>query len=421
MFKRATSSLTAFLLLASISLMAGDFSFSGRTDKDKPLYAPGEKMTFSVLLLEDGKPVDGYKLKWTRTGDDGKKESGEAISSKDPLVVSSSLDKPGFVRLQVFAYDKDGKPVMESKGSKPMEFSGGAGVEIEKLQALPEPADFDAFWAKQRELLDKVPVKVLEMKEVPSKNKGFKAYDVKIACAGAKPVSGYLTVPLDAKPKSCKAYLTFRGYSVCGADQDFRGGGITLQINAHGIENGREPEYYKALADGELKSYAFSKQENEKPETSYFNGMMLRVMRAMDYIKTLPEWNGKDLIVSGGSQGGLQCVTAAALDKDVTACSAGIPWCCDLGGVTMGRLRGWRPDWTEALGYYDIVNHAKRVKCPVTISAGLGDYVCPPSGVAILYNNIKSPKSLEFTQGKKHGDFGYKAPKDNQSFKLESK
>jgi cephalosporin-C deacetylase-like acetyl esterase len=87
----------------------------------------------------------------------------------------------------------------------------------------------------------------------------------------------------------------------------------------------------------------------------------------------------------------------------------------------MGRLRGWRPDWTEALGYYDIVNHAKRVKCPVTISAGLGDYVCPPSGVAILYNNIKSPKSLEVTQGKKHGDFGYKAPKDNQSFKLESK
>jgi hypothetical protein len=36
------------------------------------------------------------------------------------------------------------------------------------------------------------------MKEVPSR-KGLKAYDVKIA-AGGKPVSGYLTVPLDAKP-----------------------------------------------------------------------------------------------------------------------------------------------------------------------------------------------------------------------------
>jgi hypothetical protein len=37
-----------------------------------------------------------------------------------------------------------------------------------------------------------------------------------------------------------------------------------------GIENGREPEYYKALQQGALKSYAFDSAENAKPETAYF-------------------------------------------------------------------------------------------------------------------------------------------------------
>ena len=33
----------------------------------------------------------------------------------------------------------------------------------------------------------------------------------------------------------------------------------------------------------------------------------------------------------------------------------------------------------------------------------MGDYTCPPSGVAILYNNIKSPKKIRWFQGSTHG------------------
>ena len=69
------------------------------------------------------------------------------------------------------------------------------------------------------------------------------------------------------------------------------------------------------------------------------------------------------------------------------------PWCCDLGGIRLNRLRGWRPDFTDALGYYDPVNMAKRIHCKTSITSGLGDYVCPPSGVSVLYNNIKAPKT----------------------------
>ncbi len=54
------------------------------------------------------------------------------------------------------------------------------------------------------------------------------------------------------------------------------------------------------------------------------------------------------------------------------------------------------------MGYYDAANMAKRIKCPTTIGAGLGDTVCPPSGICVLYNNLSVPKQLEFTQGRTH-------------------
>jgi len=194
------------------------------------------------------------------------------------------------------------------------------------------------------------------------------------------------------------------GYGVSSIGPDARDNMLTFSINAHGIENGREPEYYKKLQETELKNYAFSKQENSDPETAYFNGMMLRVMRALEFVKAQPEWNGKELIANGGSQGGLQCLTAAGLDKDVTKCMAWKPWCCDLGGVKLGRIcGGWRLEFTEALGYYDPVNHAKRIHCDTTITSGLGDYVCPPSGITVLFNNLAGKRNITYIQGSTHG------------------
>lgn len=400
MLRRLTAA-TLALTLCCAGAMAGNLSFKGETDKAEAIYKPGEKMVFSVQALDDSKPVAGKKLKWTRRGDDQKTENGEAVSSDtQPLVISTSMDKPGFVHIAVTLCDENGKPIKNEKGND-VKFEGGAGVELEKLEGVPEPKDFDEFWAKQKARLAEVPMKA-EMVEVASPNPNFIVHDVKVDCAGGKRVSGYLAKPKGAAPKSLQAKVGFMGYGVSSPKPDCQTGKITFTINAHGIENGKEADYYKNLQAGELKGYAFKNDENAKPETAYFNGMMLRVLRALEFIKSQPEWDGKNLAADGGSQGGLQSLTAAGLDKDVTSCFAWKPWCCDLGGVTLGRLRGWRPDYTEALNYYDPVNHAKRIKCSTTIISGLGDYVCPPSSITVLYNNIKAPKRIEFIQGSTH-------------------
>jgi len=387
---------------------AGTLLLVGKTDKASALYEPGEKMVFSVRLEDNGRPVTGTKLVWERTGDDQKSDKGEAFSGAQPLQIVTVCDKPGFVRIVVKALDEKGKSVVDDK-KKAVLFEGGAGVQPEKLDSVPEPADFDAYWAGQKAELAQTPMKVLEMKPMPETVPGVLTYDMKIACAGGMPVSGYFSKHKEVAPKSAAIRVQFQGYSVISAGRqdhaarDPKQPVIVFCINVHGIENGRDADYYKNLAATTLKGYAFNGEENKSRETAFFKGMTLRLLRAMEFMKAQPEWDGKTFTVSGGSQGGLQSLTAAGLEPLVTRCEAYKPWCCDLGGPTLNRLSGWRPGYTEALNYFDPVNHSKRIRCETVLTTGLGDYVCPPSGVSVVYNHFRGPKTIEYIQGSTHG------------------
>ncbi len=402
--------LVAFLV-TSLPVFANDYYFFGTLNRKSPVFKPGEEMVFTVTFFDkNDKPVKGKKLLWTRTGDDGITQKGEAVSTEEGVKITTSTNKPGFVRLYVTAIDENGKKIMgmfRHNKKKPIFFDGGACVAPDTLQGLPEPKDFDEFWAQQKKTLAFVQMKVLE-KRLVKENGKVVVYDMKISCAGKMPVSGYLVMPKNAKPKSLPAEVAFSGYGISGAGYNLSNGKnkIYFQINAHGIENGKPKEYYDNLKNTTLKAYAFSKEENSRTETTYFNGMFMRIMRALQYVKSLPEWNRKDLKASGGSQGGLQSLAAAGLDQDVTSCFAWSPWCCDFGRTKLKRMVGrWHVEYTPVLEYFDTVNLVKRSNpnCKLSIISNLGDYVCPPSGVWIAYNNFPGSKKMEIRQGCEHG------------------
>ena len=104
------------------------------------------------------------------------------------------------------------------------------------------------------------------------------------------------------------------------------------------------------------------------------------------------------------------------LDKDVTKGSPNIPWMCNLNGKAEGKQRALcAPEYIPEVLYFDSTNAIKRVKCRVEITARLGDYVCPPSGVTILYNNANKNTTLEFAQ---NGTHPYRSPwKKNPVYK----
>ena len=394
--------LVSAILVSLASGNAQDISLEWSTNKHPLDYRVNEEMCFAIQLFTNTTPLLNTRLDWKRTGDDGVEEKGTFTTGTTSLIIRTHANAPGFVRIAVVPYDRQGKPMKYAGKDRIITFEGGAAAEPNRLLACAEPKDFDAFWEKQKALLKKVPLQV-ERILVQTQHKDFTVYDVKITCAGAKPVSGYLSIPRAAKHHSLPIQVGFKGYSVSGADIACINDQITLNINAHGIENGKPPSYYQALESGELKGYGFRATENSAPETAYFLGMFLRVMRAIDYVQTLPEWDGRNLAVAGGSQGGFQALAAAALRADVvTRCSAFKPWCCDLAGVTKNRISGWRPAYTPALDYFDGVAMARRIRCPTTMTCGLGDYVCPPSGLVLLYTTLSCNKKIEFFQGVTH-------------------
>ena len=418
--KRKTALLTFMILaFANVCAYAANVSFKGTTNKNPLEYQLGETVVFTVECFEDDKPADGKKLRWVRTGDDGKRETADVVySAAKPLTIETTIDKPGFVRIQVFQLDANDERI-GNEHDESLQFNGGAGARIDQIDGFPEPSDFDEFWNRQKTILDQTPIKA-QLDPLDVGDDAVVAYDVKVACAGLAPVSGYLVMPRNAEPKSLPARVQYQGYGVYSAGLNVNAGRnqIYFEINAHGILNGQPDSYYDHLRNTFLKSYGFPKEGNVDPNSSYWCGVILRALRALQYVKTLPEWDGEHLSTGGGSQGGMQCLTVAGLDPDVSEVDAAVPWFCDVSGAEENkRIDSWfMPPWIEGLGYFDVANHAKRIKAKVSIFAGLGDYVCPPSGEMVLYNSIRSEKKILFRQGRTHGF----EPKTFDDFTLES-
>lgn len=433
--KAATLFFALFALAANAGALDG-VTLKGVTDKEPCSYKVGEKIVFAFSL--DNAPADdaalaGLHLKWKRRGDDGVNAEGLVPLRRDGVKVETSLSRPGFLHMEAWVTDANGEKVRRDvkssascTGSDDIFFTGGAGAALGELkQGAPEPKDFNARWkAALSRLLRTKPVNAKTIGSCAHETDGnlpFICLAVEVPSYGPGwsdcHATGYLTMPKNAKPGSLKARVTFDGYGIYkqvrpwGCDGEW----MDLHVNAHGIRpltlDGEEFEAFKRDSIENRGGYGFNDEDNADFEKAYFFGMAMRAVSAttfmLEFAKSRPEWDGKTLVTTGGSQGGLQATWAAAFVKGVSELRIHVPWCCDLGGTEAGRMGGWRPRRTEALGYFDPVNVAKRLRPAqkkTVFRSALGDYIAPPSTHAVLYNAMRGEKEIEFRQGGNHYD-----------------
>ena len=393
-------------------LDAAPFEIKAFANHEDGLYKAGEPIVFSVQLLDKGKAAAGYKLAYILRDHDDLKEEGVITSAETPVELpAKTMEAPGWLFIHFKLLDENDKEI-KVKGKGPQGI--GALIEPEKfVKGREEPSDFDAFWTAQKERLKAVPIKELERVKYESKDekhKGFDIFDVKVTCVGDMPVSGYLTIPQGAAPKSLPAVVVYHGAGVRSSVIRCMSGAICLDVNAHGIINGQPQEFYTKLDKGELADYRH--RGCMQRETVYYLGMYLRMLRALEYVRSLPAWNGKDLIVKGHSQGGAQAIAAAGLDPLVTLCLANAPGHADHASYvlntpqsTVGFPKHYKMEdpeedhWrklSDSIVYYDTVHFAKRLKCPTYMAEGFADATCIPPQVFAVYNNIPStlPKHI---------------------------
>ena len=284
------------------------------------------------------------------------------------------------------------------------------------------PKDLKRYWGRQIRRL-RAKKTTVRSRPVAIKGYGIECFDVEVSALDTVPVRGYVARPKNAPERSLPIIIQLHAAGVAGdwckahaqatADLAMQGA-IAFDFNAHGMLNDASEDYYKTLENGPLKDYSY------RPITSrnsyYFRGMILRAIRALDYITTDPAWDGKTIILLGESQGGAQAVALAGLDDRVTDVVINVPAMIGNGGYLLGRNDAW--PWpmeyngvvtptssmldadTEGLTsknarrarkvapYFDGAVLMRGSKARFLVEIGLVDTTCPPSEVFSGLNGV---------------------------------
>lgn len=378
-----------------------EFFFQGKTDKNPLTYTVNETMVFTLTFFADGEAVSLPYAKVSVEGDDGRKDSFFLVPDKDGVFTfETSLSRDGYVRVVASPCDEE-KNVIEGM---PL-FEGGAGADIDRIKCeTDEPDDYFEFWDRVKKEAAEIKPEIIFEKDIKV-NEGFIGNEYHLKSTAGDYASCIVICPENAKDKSLPIQFHYIGYAVTSVWLEHFPDRILVFANAHDIENFREQSYYdELLASPKYKDYGFSSEENQSPDTTYYKKMYIRDFQIFNYFKNHEKSNG-EFIFAGGSQGAFQaCNMAVHTDYAANSkCELIVPWFCDLFAIEKEkRIRGWRPEPDAGLRYFDTAIAAKHLKCPVYIEAGLGDYTCPPSGITALYNNVKSPKKIDFIQGRTH-------------------
>jgi cephalosporin-C deacetylase-like acetyl esterase len=371
------------------------------------LYTLGEKANFTVSITQSGVPIAVTNVRYAVMPEKMPKEKSGMLKLQNGVATleAGSMKNPGFLRVEVEA-DYNGKIY---KGI------GTAAFEPEKIQpTVKTPADFTAFWEKEKADLAKIPLQP-KLTLVPEKCTDLvNVYHVSFRNFGYSRMFGMLCMP--KKEGKYPALLHVPGAGIrpyTGDIANAEKGVITLQIGIHGIPVNLDPDVYVALAEGALKNYPGFNLDTK--ETSYYRRVYLGCVRAVDFLSQLPQTDTARIGINGGSQGGALSIITATLDSRIKYLTAYYPAMSDMTGYLEGRAGGWphlfagqslalmnKPEKIATVGYYDVVSFAKNLKTPGYYSLGFNDETCPPTSMYAAYNQIKAPKNLFIVQATGH-------------------
>lgn len=371
------------------------------------LYKTGEKAKVEVTLCRYGIPQN-VEVSYEIGQDMLPATSSGKVTLKNgrATIDMGTMKKPGFLDLRL-------KAVIDGKT---FEHHVKVGFSPEQLKPYTKnPADFDAFWKANLEEARKTPVSVSCEPAPEYSTDKVEASLVKIRTDRRHSVYAYLL-----KPKKQGRYpvvltppgagiKTIKNVSTDYAEQ----GMIRLMMEIHGISPKLTDDQFKDISNAFSGENGYLENGLDNRDNYYMKHVYVACVRALDYLCSLPEWDGKNVFVQGGSQGGALSLITAGLDPRVTACVANHPALSDMAGYAeKGRTGGYphfnrenqmlTPEKINTLQYYDVVNFARRISCPVYLTWGYNDNVCPPTTSYIVWNLITAPKKSLITPINEH-------------------
>jgi len=407
-------------------------------------------------------PVTLPRLHAITLNDDGVSTEFTAKDSRE-ISFTVTLSREGAVKFKVLAEDEAGKQILGSETA-----FGGVLFDFEEIKPThPQPADMISFWESQiKRLLAVNPTdetvtpytgsveyafniteknrhKVVKLdKEYTDRVRAngqatasdeslekYDIYDINLKSSGPCPVTFYLSIPKAAKEHSLPMRFIFDGYGCYSPSPDVREDEIVIHCPHHGYELGQKTEdYYKVLNATVAANYG---RGNGKVNAGYadvtdcyMTYLLLRDLQMARYctdselsaeLTGLHEkWNGK-VWTQGGSMGGYQSIAVGALltllrkmakPFEIIKHEANIPAYANISGHTDKRVPTYLTTYEDGVDYYDITSFAPMLEAGVVIPrVGLGDEVCPATGIVAAFNSVPKnlPREINFLQNSSHG------------------
>jgi len=377
------------------------------------LYKTGENANIEVQFYMYGIPREGtvsYAIGNDMLADE--KKGTAKLSNGRTKINMGTRKTPGFrdLRLKISI---DGK-----------EFSHHVkvGFSVDKIRPYTqEPADFKAFWDSNKAEANKFPLTYTKEISPEYCTDKVDCYLVRLQLNKRNQcVYGYLFYPKNAQKGSCPVVLCPPGAGIKTIKEPLRhkyyaeNGMIRLEIEIHGLDPrftaSQFQEISRALGN-DPNGYLENGLDNR--DNYYMKRVYLACVRSIDLLTSLPEWDGKNVIVQGGSQGGALSIITAGLDERVTLCVANHPALSDMAAYCeKGRTGGYphfnrmngmlTPEKRKTMAYYDVVNFARYVKAKTYLTWGYNDNTCPPTTSYAVWNTLAAEKESLITPINEH-------------------
>ncbi len=285
-----------------------------------------------------------------------------------------------------------------------------------------KPTDFDSFWdTKVSEALEQ-PLNI-DIKEEAQALPNIKVSTIFFDGYKNSRIRARLVESTLAK-KDSPIVVIFHGYNWNNLKITHALGYIAIGLNVLFVDvRGQSPEtpdlnLYPNGGPAGWMTKGFLDREQYYYLFAYLDGV-----RAIEVAKTLSGIDKTRIYVEGGSQGGGMALAVTSLAKGVAKVMADIPFLCyfrrsvEIGHGTpyqefshyfklFDQTHKTEDEIFNVLSYFDNVNLAQRITCPVMVTVGLEDQVCPPSTIFAMYNKITAPKKIMVFPDFGHGGFG---------------
>lgn len=280
-------------------------------------------------------------------------------------------------------------------------------AELEQYRPkIERPSDFGQFWDGVLAEVAALPREMqLERLDYPAR--GARVFRATFAGIGGARLSGWFMTPEGAGP--FPALAIYHGYSW------FRGepwgylpwimqGYAVLAVDVRGQAG--DSADHRAWNGGAVGGWMT--RGIGAPATYYYRDVYGDAAQTVEALAARPEIDAGRIATTGGSQGGGLSLVAAALNQRVMAAAPDIPFLCHFRrAVDVSDSYPYRefddyllrhPEREAAmwhtLQYFDVLNLADRIHCPVLMSAGLRDLTCPPSTIFAVFNQLPGPKEI---------------------------